>query len=143
MGFVYPIRLTSIEGYIRTVHGSDRPLTASEIAVLSDYADRVLVDIEDGWPVDTATSVDSFSTTLHTQRGYIGFDIENDADYAQYIHRKGGHPENPLYLTLIPSVLLSWRDDLLQDLQRAIDRTQAEIRNRNAPPSFWARRPGG
>lgn len=143
MGFVYPIRLTSIEGYIRTVHGSDRPLTAAEIAVLSDYADRVLVDIEDDWPVDTATSVDSFSTTLHTQRGYIGFDIENDADYAQYIHRKGGHPENPLYLTLIPSVLLSWRDDLLQDLQRAIDRTQAEIRNRNAPPSFWARRPGG
>jgi len=142
MGFVYPIRLTSIEGYIRTTHGSDRPLTASEIVVLSDYADRVLVDIEDDWPVDTATSVDSFSTTLHTQSGYIGFDIENDADYAQYIHRKGGHPENPLYLTLIPSVLMTWRDSLLKELQRAINKTEAEIRNRNAPPSFWARRPG-
>lgn len=142
MGFVYPIRLTSIEGYIRTTHGSDRPLTASEIVVLSDYADRVLVDIEDDWPVDTATSVDSFSTTLHTQSGYIGFDIENDADYAQCIHRKGGHPENPLYLTLIPSVLMTWRDGLLKELQRAINKTEAEIRNRNAPPSFWARRPG-
>ena len=144
MGFTFPVRLTSIETYLRVAHGKDRPLSAAEVALLSEYADRILIDIEDEWPVDTATSVDSFSTTLHTQRGYIGFDIENDASYAQYVHRKGGTPEAPLYLDLIPNVIGQYQSRLLADLRAAIDRTEAEAKRRNTPPppAFWARRPG-
>jgi len=144
MSFTFPVRLTSVEAYLRTVHGSDRALAASEIRVLSEYADRILVDVEDEWPVDTATSVDSFDVDLHVQRGFIGFDINNSASYAQYVHRKGGNPEAPLYLELIPRVVLDYRDALIADLKRAIDATEAAARKQaTPPPPAWYTRIGG
>jgi hypothetical protein len=125
MGIEVTLRLGSMEAYLRSVHKGPRELAVSEIRVLNRYAADILTDIEDAWPVDTSTSRDAFQWTLADDG--IAIVIENDTDYAEYVHRKGTPPDPPLFETLIPEVWESYKPALISDLRAAIDATERTI----------------
>ena len=123
---VYPVRLQSTGLYLLQSHGKPRSLTAQEIGILRDYADLIVEGIQDAWPVDTGTSRDAWGYELHVHYPDIGFDLENDTDYAAYVSARGG--TGPLYETLIPDVVAQYANDLRQELMVAIN--AAEVKRR-------------
>lgn len=125
-GFEVPVELRSVEGYLVQRHGSARELSADELMVLDGWAGQMVADIEDRWPVDTGTSRDSFGYVL-LDSPQIGFLILNDADYAEWVHEKGGTPDDPLYLSLIPEVFEDYRADMVAAMRRAIDDTEDRL----------------
>lgn len=125
MGIEYPIRLRTIEAYIRQRHGSDRDMSADEIQVLQEWAGIITDEVSNDWPVDTSTSRDSFSSIVENDG--VVFVILNDADYAQYIHRAGTPAEPALFETLIPEVVARHRDAMLAAMRGAVDATEAAI----------------
>ncbi len=125
MGIEYPIRLRTIEAYIRLRHGSDRDMSADEIQVLQEWAGVIVDDIANQWPVDTSTSRDAFSYTIELDG--VGFVILNDADYAQYVHRAGTPAEPALFETLIPEVVDANIEAMFAAMRRAVDTTEAQI----------------
>ena len=141
---VYPVRLQSIATYLLQSHGKPRSLTAQEIGILRDYADLIVEGIQDAWPVDTGTSRDAWGYELHVHYPDIGFDLENDTDYAAYVTSGGG--TGPLYETLIPQVVAGYANDMRQELMVAINaaevkrREQEQRRGRGAPATLWGRR---
>jgi len=84
--FRYPVLLQSIATYLLQSHGKPRSLTAKEVGILRDYADLIVEDIQDAWPVDTGTSRDAWGYELHVHYPQIGFDLENDADHVTFVH---------------------------------------------------------
>lgn len=130
-GILYPVRLMSIELQIRAT-GRVRGLSAIEIGALRYWSDVIMEDIEDGTPVDTGFLRDSWEVELHTDADLIGFDIINDADYADYVHPKGDPA--PLWTTLIPEVIARHRTDMLRDLSATVRRTE-EAMQRAARPA--------
>lgn len=125
MGLEYPVRLRSIEAYIVAKHGSAREMSIGEIETLDEWADTIVNTIEEEWPVDTSTSRDAFAYTLDDDG--VGFTIENDTDYVQYIHRAGTPAEPPLYETLIPEVIGRHGGPMLAAMRAAVDATEAEF----------------
>jgi len=108
MGIEWPVRLDSIDRYRLAQHGGFRFLELEELQVLDRYASEILNEIEDAWPVATATARDALSYTLFSD-GTTGFTIQNDVDYVEFITeartttvRDGGAP---LYETLIPQIV--------------------------------------
>lgn len=134
MSLTYPVRFASIERYVVTSHGSPRPLTHIEGQVIHAFAEAVLTEIEDAWPVETSLSRDSFDYT-EQDGGYgadepIGFTIDNPVWYVQYIHRSGEGP-TPLWTWLFPQVVQSLAPPYLVKLRLEIDATEAQIRRGN------------
>jgi hypothetical protein len=128
VGIEITLRLTSVEQYLRAKHRGARTLSATEKKILGTYADDIVRDIEDAWPVDTSTSRDAFYYTLDGGPPEITITIVNEVDYAEYVHYAGTDPEPPLYETLIPAVWGSYRVALAEELKRAIDVTEEMIR---------------
>lgn len=125
-----PVRLQSIETYIVSRHGSFRHLELSELQVLDRWAGDIVAEIEDAWPVDTSTSRDAFMYTIMSG-GEVGFTIQNDVDYVEYITfagdatvRDGG---SPLIDTLIPNIVHASAPQLLQDLRTAVDAAELTL----------------
>lgn len=133
MSVVYPVYLRTLDDYIRSAHGSARPLTAEEMLVMDGYAAAVLEDVQDAWPVDTSTSRDAWTYTLRDAPGEMGFVLENDTYYVQYVHESGMPPTSPLWEYLLPQVVQSYAAPLLAAMRSAADATeQAATRNRAA-----------
>lgn len=107
----FPIRLQSIDLLILTEHGSPRSLTARETATLRDYADLIVEEIQDAWPVDTGTSRDAWGYELHNHPPGIGFDLTNEMEYAAYVCEVG-RPGIPIYTSLLPAVVMRHADAL-------------------------------
>ena len=124
-GIEVPVELSSVSAYLLNRHGSRRELSVRELDVLDAFATDIVNDIADRWPVDTSTSRDAFTFTIDGEG--IGFTIENDADYAEWIHRAGEPADPPLWETLIPEVFESYRGDLVAAMKAAIDETEAEL----------------
>ena len=127
MAISVPVRLKSIERYVLQVHGEARELTAAEDMVLFDHVERIVHEIDRGWPVDTSTSRDAFSFETVGRADWIGFIIENPVPYAEYVHLAGTPPEPELWRTLIPAEVDAELPALTKDLRAAIDETEAEI----------------
>jgi hypothetical protein len=128
MGLRVPVRLESIEQYIRDKHQSFRYLELSEIQELDQLAELIVSDIEEAWPVDTSTSRDAFRYELMTG-GEVGFTIFNDVDYVEFIVEKGSHSvENggtPIIDIIIPKVIANNRELLLARMRTAVDIAEA------------------
>lgn len=122
-----PVRLREVEAYLRRVHGGPRELGVDELDVLDRHAEAVVLAIEDQWPVDTSTSRDAFTYTVQGHAGEVGYTIENDVDYAQYVHRAGESPDSPLWRTLIPDEVRADAPGLNADMRRAIDQTERAL----------------
>jgi hypothetical protein len=125
-GVLYPVRLESIEAYVRAVNGGPRELVRSERDIIDEYAQQIVGDIEDAWPVDTSTSRDAWAYTVTARADWMGFTIENDVDYVEYVHYAGTDPE-PLWETLIPTTVRAYAPQLLADLRAEIAVTQRRI----------------
>ena len=134
----YPILLQSIAIYLFQTHGRPRSLSVREIRILRDYADLIVEGIQDEWPVDTGTSRDAWGYELHVHYPKIGFDLENDADHATFIHRRG--ETSPLYETLIPEVVARYADDLRLELMAVINAAEVNRREKEAQRMEAARR---
>ncbi len=131
-GIRYPVHLSSVETYIRAVNGAPRGLTADESDIVFEYASQITSDIEDAWPVDTSTSRDAWSFEVNGSAGEIGFTLENDVDYASYVHLAGTPPEPPLWETLLPATIQSYAGNLLRDLRTEIAAGQRRITQNKA-----------
>lgn len=130
MSLVYPVRLRSVEAFIREVHGSDRALTATEILTIDEYAGAMLDDIQDAWPVDTSTSRDAWTYDLEESPGDIRITFSNDTYYVQYVHLSG--EDEPLWESLVPSVVQRYASDLLLAVRADILATEREIARNQA-----------
>jgi hypothetical protein len=130
VSLTYPVQMASIERYIVAVHGSPRPLTAREIRVVDAFAEDCLAQIEEAWPVETSLSRDSFTYEVQ-DGGYtnepIGFEIQNDVWYVQYVHL-AGHGPTPLWTYLVPEVVHNTAPKYLQLLRQAISDTESELK---------------
>ena len=126
MGIEVELRVTSVSAHLKRAHGSVRSLAVSELRILETYAEAIVEDIQAAWPVDTSTSRDAFTFTT-ADRENIAIVVENDADYAEYVHRKGTAPEPALWETLIPAVWDRYKVDLARELRAAVDATEALI----------------
>jgi hypothetical protein len=122
-GFVVPVRLASVEAHLLRAHGSPRSLTIDEIVVFEEHVGAMVEDIQAAWPVDTSTSRDAFEWYLLPTG--VQFEIANDTDYAEWIHRAKTPAEPPLWETLIPEVFNRHKPKMIADLMAAIDATEA------------------
>lgn len=122
-GFVVPVRLASVEAHLLRAHGSARSLTHDEILVLEGHVEAMVGDIQAVWPVDTSTSRDAFE--WYVLPVGVQFEIANDVDYAEWIHRSGTPADPPLWQTLIPAVFGQHKPAMVADMIAAIDRTEA------------------
>jgi len=95
---------------------------------MDEFAGLIVDDIQEAWPVDTGLSRLAFDWVLLSQVGTVGFDIINDVDYVEFIHRAGDATRTPLWTTVIPAVIQGWAPRMLAALRRAIDRTEAGLR---------------
>ena len=129
-GVRYKVELKSIDAYLRSVHGSARELTVAERRVLTAYADRMVDDIANEWPVDTGLSRDSWYSTVSGKAGGIYIAIENPIDYSVWVHRANTPEIPPLWSTLIPEVVRRYSARLIADLRQAINTTEASLRAR-------------
>ena len=131
MSLTYPVHMASIERYIVAVHGSPRPLTAQEIRVIDAFAEDCLTQIEEAWPVETSLSRDSFTYEVQ-DGGYkdepIGFEIQNDVWYVQYIHY-AHHGHTPLWTYLFPEIVHATAPKYIQRLRQAISDTEDQLRH--------------
>jgi hypothetical protein len=127
VGIRVPVRLKTIEAYVAKAHGSPRELTADEDLVLFDHVERIVAEIDKGWPVDTSTSRDAFSFETVGREDWIGFIVINPVPYAEYVHLKGTPIVPELWRTLIPAEVDVGLPALFKDLKAAIDETEAEI----------------
>lgn len=130
MSIVYPVRLRTAEDFIRSLHGSDRPLTASELLVIDEYALAMVDAIQEAWPVDTSTSRDAWAYEVQEAPGRIEIVIVNPVDYVQFVHLSGTSPDAPLWETLVPQVVSSYGAGLLAALRAEVVATEAEIARR-------------
>jgi hypothetical protein len=149
-GITYPVRLASIEAYVRQVNGgAHRYLTTAELDVIHHYADLMLEDIIAAWPVDTATSSDAWTYEVTDTPGFVGFTIENDVEYVEWVHYAGMPAEPALWETLLPATVGAYAGQMLAELRTTIDREQARINaNKRGGGRGWAdilfgRRRGG
>lgn len=102
--------------------------------MIDGFAQAVLTEIEDAWPVETSLSRDSFDYSIE-DGGYgdddaVGFTIENPVWYVQYIHRAGEGP-TPLWTFMFPQVIQSLAPPWLVKLRLQIDATEATIKRGN------------
>lgn len=131
MSIRYPVRLASIEAFVSVEHGGRRALVYEERRILDQFAQAVLGDIEEAWPVDTSLSRDSFEYGVnsgHDVKDGIGFTIENDVWYVQYVHYAGTPAEPALWQTLFPAVVQAHAPRYLALLKRQIQLTEIAIR---------------
>jgi hypothetical protein len=126
-GISYPVQLASIQAYVRQVNGGPRQLTRTEREVIDDYAAMIVSDIEDAWPVDTSTSRDAWTYEVRGQADWVGFVIENDVDYVEYVHYAGQPAEPPLWETLLPATVQAYAGDMLAAIRAEVDRSQKAI----------------
>ena len=124
MGIRVPVRLRSIEAFIVERHGRPRDIVFKEIRVLQRWARIVEVAIERAWPVDTGFSRDRFASKLFRPDEGIGFNIANDADYVQFIHRAGTPDNPPLWTVLIPAIIRAAAPQINADMRAEIERTE-------------------
>ena len=129
MGVSIPVHLQSIEAYIRQKHGSARHMSLLEIQTLDAWATGIVTEIEQRWPVDTSTSRDAFMFTI-MHGGDVGFTIENDCDYVEFIHEKGTSPEDLCIDTIIPEVINENSQGMLSAMRDAVDATEEAARGR-------------
>jgi len=121
------IRLRSIEDYIKKTNRRARITTPREEMAIELYADRMIDHIKQGWPVDTGTSRDRWQYELKISTGDIRIVIENPMYYAEYVHRKGGSPEDPLWQRLVPEAFNMHKDQMLIAVRAEVDKTQRAI----------------
>ncbi len=126
-GVTYPVRLKSIEDYVRLVNGGPRELVKAERDILDEYAGQILEDIENAWPVDTSTSRDAWTYTIVARQDWMGFVLDNDVDYAEFVHYAGSPASPALWETLLPSTVQAYAPGLLQSLRTEIAVTQRRI----------------
>lgn len=127
MGFILPIRLATVEAHMMQAHGEMRDLTLAEIDTLSQYVRQIVQAVVDVWPVDTGYSSSSFTWTIGSTIGEIGFQIRNDVHYAEYVHLRGTPAQPPLWLVLIPAVVRAFAPRINTAMRVAIDRTEAAL----------------
>lgn len=130
---VQPVTLASVDAEIVRQHGTWRYLSPTELDILIDGVVEVVALVKAGWPVDTGTSKDAWTYTIYppSERS-IGFDIENPMFYAEWVHEKGGSPEDPLWSRLIPAAVSSVMPGVVEALRRAIRATETEVARRAA-----------
>tara|TARA_R100000152_G_C6775241_1_gene203521 strand:+ start:1925 stop:2410 length:486 start_codon:yes stop_codon:yes gene_type:complete len=121
------IRLRSVEQHIRRRHGKDRKPTPNETQVIGSMADDIINYIKRRWPVDTGTSRDRWLYRLSFNVGELFIRIENPMYYTEYVHYKGGTPEDPLWLRLVPEAFQVYKDALNEAAAREIDKTERAL----------------
>ena len=126
-GITYPVRLKSIEDYIRLINGAPRQMVKSERDILDDYAGQILADIENAWPVDTSTSRDAWTYTVIGRADWMGFILDNDVDYAEFVHYAGAPASPALWETLLPATVATYAPGLLAALRTEAAATQPRI----------------
>ena len=126
------MQFASIEAYVRQVNGGPRQLTRTEREIIDNYAAMIVDDIEQAWPVDTSTSRDAWTYEVRGQANWMGFVIENDVDYVEWVHYAGQPATPPLWETLLPATVQAYAAQMLAALraeilisQRAIDKSRA------------------
>lgn len=124
------IRLKSIEDYIRQAHGRPRALTPREGDQITLWADRMLEHIKSRWPVDTGTSRDRWAYTVDPTFPNMSIRIFNPMFYSDYVHYKGGSPEDPLWRVLVPEAWNMVKDAMLTAVRGQIDLTERAIAQR-------------
>ncbi len=116
------IELRSVTRHLKRKHGEMRTLTAGEFIVLLAGAQDVLVQLRQGWPVQTGTSRAGWDVQA-IQSPYIGYRVSNGVEYSQWVHRAGEGPD-PLW----EQQMLIIRDRILPPvvdrLKRTIDETE-------------------
>jgi hypothetical protein len=130
MAVAVDIRLRSIEEHIRTRHGKDRKPTPTEVFIIADAVEDVVNYIKRRWPVDTGTSRDRWTYQLLFNAGELVIVIENPMYYAEYVHNRGGTPEDPLWSRLVPEAWNAHKVQMLQALRAEIDKTERVIDER-------------
>lgn len=126
-GVRVPIALDSLKAFITAVNGGPRQLSADEADLLAAYATRIVEEIEEQWPVDTGTSRDAWRYVLRSDFDRLGFEVLNDIDYVEYVHRKGGNAEAPLWREVIPDVVSRYSSALTRDMREKVAETQRRI----------------
>ena len=130
MAVAVDIRLRSIEEHIRTRHGKDRKPTPTERFVIRAFVEDVVEYIKLRWPVDTGTSRDRWTYEMLFNAGELVIVIENPMFYAEYVHNRGGTPEDPLWSRLVPEAWNAYKVQMLQALRAEIDKTERVIDER-------------
>lgn len=127
MGIRVPIRLTSTEAYLARRHGSTRTLSVTELDILDRHADELVQQIENAWPVDTSTSRDAWTYTVIGRADWMGFILDNDVDYAEFVHYAGAPASPALWETLLPATVATYAPGLLAALRTEAAATQRRI----------------
>jgi hypothetical protein len=126
------LALPEIESYVLAKHGRKRALTPAEEDVLARWGEEVRAYVVAGWPVDTGTSADAWEVEADVSPGRYGLLVSNEMDYASFVHRKGGTPEDDLWIELIREAWATAKPLLVTELKLAIDRTEATLQARAA-----------
>ena len=136
MGLRIPIRLTAVEQEVVRQNGRPRDLSIDERNVIDAFAEAMVTDLEEAWPVDTGLSRDAWSWVLEIAPGDYTLIILNDVDYVEYIHRAGENPDSPLYLELVPQVVAAYRERFKAAMAITVQATQAKLRPGQQPTSL-------
>lgn len=132
MSFAVTMRLRDVEAAIRAQNGGYRQLSVDERAVMDAYGIAIRNAVADQWPVDTSQSRDNFDYNILDTAAFLGIELVNDLDYAQYVHRKGTPPEPPLWQTLIPEVWAEYKPMFVVAMLGAVADTQRRIEESKA-----------
>lgn len=125
------IRLPDVEAHVLRAHGRRRALTPAEEDVLVTWGDALREYIVARWPVDTGTSRDLWEVEVSVSPGEYGMTIINDASYAEWVH-PAGDDSGPMWEWLVPEAWSVVKPALVAELVAAVDRTEAELRRREA-----------
>lgn len=124
-------RLPEIDAYIRKLNETYRPLSPTEMQVLTIEGSAQIRVIKLNWPVQTGTSRAGWSYYINPSPGQIAIIFENPVYYSGWIVLKGNHSVaaggTPWYQVLLPQVWKAGKPRLLRKLKEEIDKTQKEI----------------
>ena len=124
------IRLSSIDRFIRKVHGGIRPLTMLEQNILIEYVYAIIREIENDWPILTGYSIVRWAPRLALSAGDTRFFLENNAWYADWVHSKGTRRVHwrwkgrALYKDLVAASFAKFKPHLIRDLKAQIEKSE-------------------
>lgn len=93
--------------------------------VIAEESDRALANIKARWPVDTGFSKNRWQRVF---RSKFRVELQNDARYVEYVHRKGNR--TPLVDSLVPDEIRRARARILRRLRSIVRGRVAEFRGR-------------
>tara|TARA_Y100001963_G_C6739796_1_gene428363 strand:- start:837 stop:1373 length:537 start_codon:yes stop_codon:yes gene_type:complete len=124
-------RLPEIDSYIRQKHGTSRPLTPEESAIMGAEVNAQLRVIRRNWPVETGTSRAGWFAGVQGDAGAVAIVYENPISYSGWITKKGQTPVReggrPWFQRLVSEVFKANRQRLVRKMRAQIDKTEAKL----------------